>query len=73
MNRREAKRDVCLTTGRMLFDMAEAMQSNGDKDNDRIREATYDLAAEMLRRGGAEREAKKVDERQMSIFEMPGV
>lgn len=72
MNRREAKRQVCLQIGREIFERVEQI-SGGDADTDRIREASYDLAAELLRRGGAEREAQKVDERQMSIFEVEGV
>lgn len=72
MNRREAKKHVCLEMGRALYRNADELIDD-DPDARRIREAGYELAAEMLRRGGAEREAQVADERQMSIFEVEGV
>lgn len=66
MNRREAKKAVCLELGRFIYQNA-VMMLEETPDRTRIREASLELAAELLRRGGAEQEAQEADERQLTI------
>jgi hypothetical protein len=71
VNRREAKKQVCAVIAANTFDAAEslALLHSDEPDRERIREASYELSAELYRRAGLERAATEVDERQLSIYD----
>lgn len=75
MNRREVKRIVAARLAVYAFQLGEEPAENpaarnvsGD-DLDRFREAAYEFSEELYRRAGLDREARKVDERQLSIYD----
>jgi hypothetical protein len=66
VNRREAKRTVCRAAASDLFERAQLIDA-GDLDGRRIQNAAFELAAELYRRAGLERDAQVVDERQLEL------
>lgn len=70
MNRREAKRQIAARLADAAFGVAEnGIHGEAGDDAERLREAAYDFAEELYRRAGLDREARHVDERQMSIYD----
>jgi hypothetical protein len=75
VNRREAKKAACANAAANIFDAVESLAATwtDERDRDRIREASYELSAELYRRAGLESDAARVDERQLSIYDVEGV
>lgn len=70
MNRRTAKRQIAARLADAAFSVAEkGIHGEAGNDAERLREAAYEFAEELYRRAGLDKEAQKVDERQMSIYD----
>ena len=70
MNRRQAKRLVAAQLGDYAFLLGKQPRSDLDTyDLVRFRECAFEFAEELYRRAGLDREARQVDERQLSIYD----